>query len=124
MSIKIDSLDVMKAEQDLQDRTRMQDVYKDITVIIDQISKLPVFPSLVWVWTWDVCLSTLENFRDDEDYVVSMTNEEVWELFWRDADKNGFSLEYGTETLNDHISDWLLDVDVVKENDGDEDEDE
>jgi len=124
MSIKIESLDVLKAEQDLQDRTRMQDVYKDITVIIDQISKLPVFPSLVWVWTWDVCLSTLENFRDDEDYVVSMTNEEVWELFWRDADKNGFSLDYGTETLNDHISDWLLEVDAVKENEGDEDEDE
>lgn len=124
MSVKIDSLDVMKAEQDLQDKTRMQDVYKDITVIIDQISKLPVFPSLVWVWTWDVCLSTLENFRDDEDYVVSMTNEEVWELFWRDADKNGFSLEYGTETLNDHISDWLLDVDAVTTNEGDEDEDE
>ena len=52
-----------------------------------------------------------------------MTNEEVWELFWRDADKNGFTLEYGTEALNDHISDWLIDVEAVKEKE-DEDEDD
>jgi hypothetical protein len=110
-------------EIDLQDKVRMQDVYKDLTEIIDKISKLPVFPSLVWTWTWDVCVSALENFRSDEDYVVSMTNEEVWELFWRDADKNGFTLEYGTEALNDHISDWLIDVEAVKEKE-DEDEDD
>jgi len=109
---------------DLQEQTRMQDVYKDINVIIDKIGKLPVFPSLVWVWTWDVTKSMLNNFRDDEEYKVNMTDEEVWKLFWEQADSNGFTLEYGTETLDDHISDWLMDIDAIEYNEEDEDEDE
>lgn len=109
---------------DLQEQTRMEDVYKDINVIIDKIGKLPVFPPLVWVWTWDVTNSMLNNFRDDEDYKVNMTDEEVWKLFWEQADSNGFTLEYGTETLDDHISDWLMDIDAIEYNEEDEDEDE
>ena len=42
---------------DLQEQTRMEDVYKDISFIIDKIGQLGVFPPLVWVWTWDVAKS-------------------------------------------------------------------
>jgi hypothetical protein len=66
----------------------------------------------------------LNNFRDDEEYKVNMTDEEVWKLFWEQADSNGFTLEYGTETLDDHISDWLMDIDAIEYNEEEEDEDE
>jgi argonaute-like protein implicated in RNA metabolism and viral defense len=102
----------------------MKDVYKDITEIIDRISELPVFPSLVWVWTWDVTRSMIENFRSDPDYSVMMDDEEIWELFWRDVDKNAFTLEYGVETLDEQISDWLFEIEAVEDYEELEDEDE
>jgi hypothetical protein len=109
---------------DLQEKTRMLDTYSKIESITEQIGELDVFPPLVWVWTWDVTKSMIENFRSDPDYSVMMDDEEIWELFWRDADKNGFSLEYGTETLDEHISDWLFDIEAVEMYEELEDEDE
>lgn len=111
---------------DLQDKTRMEDIHRDIDNIIDQISNLPVFPPLVWVWTWDVVKDTWQGFMDgtDEGYAVTMDLDEVWELFWTQADKNGFTLEYGTEDLYESIRDWMFDQDIVEEAVEDEDEDE
>ena len=111
-------------DKDLLERTRMQDSYVRIENIVDQIGNLGVFPPLVWVWTWDVAKSMLSNFRDDEDYKVNMTDEEVWKLFWEQADENGFTLEYGVEDLDEHISDWLTKVGAVESNEEDEDEDD
>ena len=53
-----------------------------------------------------------------------MTQEEVWKLFWEQADENGFTLEYGVEDLDEHISDWLIKVGAVETNEEDEDEDD
>ena len=105
---------------DLQEETRMKDTYTEIESIIDKIGELSVFPSLVWVYVWDVVRDMLETFREDEDYIVPMSNEEVWQLFWDQADKNGFTLEYGTEQLSEHVSDWLFKIDAVGTNDEDE----
>jgi hypothetical protein len=112
----IESLDVLKAEQDLQDRTRMQDIYRDINLIIDKIGELQVFPSLVWVWTWDIARDLYRNIRagSEEEYCVTMEEEEVWQLFWDQADKNGFTLEYGTEDLDEHIRDWMIDQSIIE----------
>ena len=127
MSVKIESLDVLKAEQDLQDKTRMQDIYRDINLIIDKIGELQVFPSLVWVWTWDIARDLYRNIQagSEEEYCVTMEEEEVWQLFWTQADKNGFTLEYGTEDLDEHIRDWMIDesiIELVEKDDEDEDE--
>jgi hypothetical protein len=124
----IESLDVLKAEQDLQDRTRMQDIYRDINLIIDKIGELQVFPSLVWVWTWDIVRDLYRNIQagSEEEYCVTMEEEEVWQLFWEQADKNGFTLEYGTEDLDEHIRDWMIDQSIIElvQEEEDEDEDE
>jgi hypothetical protein len=124
----IESLDVLKAEQDLQDRTRMQDIYRDINLIIDKIGELQVFPSLVWVWTWDIARDLYRNIQagSEEEYCVTMEEEEVWQLFWEQADKNGFTLEYGTEDLDEHIRDWMIDQSIIElvQEEEDEDEDE
>ena len=130
MSIKIDSLDVMKAEQDLQEKTRMLDTYTEIEDIIERITKLNVFPPLVWVWTWDIARDLYTTIQEgqEEEYCVTEDIEDVWLMFWEDADKNGFSLEYGAEDLYDGIRDWMFDrgiIEEVPEEDEDkEDEDE
>ena len=103
----------MSNELDLQDKTRMLDVYKDLESIIDQISKLPVFPPLVWVWTWDVAKTTLRDFGLDNEYQVNCTELELFEKFWKDADKNAFSLEYGSEDLYEAVRAWMIDSDIV-----------
>ncbi len=112
---------------DLQESTRMKDIYKDISLIIDKIGELQVFPPLVWVWTWDVAITILKDIREggDPDYCVTMDEEEMWERFFTQADKNGFSLEYGTEDLYEAVRDWMLDEGIIEEYDGEEaDEDE
>jgi hypothetical protein len=130
MSVKIDSLDVMKAEMDIQERTRMQDVYKDIEDIIAKITVLPIGMPLIWVYAWDVARDLHRSIQEgqEEEYCVSEDIEDVWEMFWEDSDKNGFTLEYGSEALYDHIRDWMIDRNIIdevpEEDEEEEDEDE
>jgi len=100
---------------DLQEQTRMNDTYVEINKIIDQIGNLRVFPPLVWVWTWDIVVDMHKNHQEgvDDEYVVKMPLEDVWALFWTQADKNGFTLEYGTDDLDEHIRDWMIDEDIL-----------
>jgi hypothetical protein len=104
-------------DQDIQDKTRMQDVYNDINLIIDKIGELKVFPPLVWVWTWDIVKDLWTDIMEggEEEYCVAMDLEDVWELFWTQADKNGFTLEYGTESLHEHVRDWMIDQTIIEE---------
>jgi hypothetical protein len=104
----------------------MQDVYRDIEDIIEKISKLPVGMPLVWVYVWDVVRDLYRDIQEgrEEEYCVTMDEEELWELFWTQADKNGFTLEYGTEDLYEAVRDWMVDQSVIEEYVEDEDEDE
>lgn len=113
-----------KTDMDLQGKTRMQDTFRDINIIIDKIGELRLFPPLVWVWTWDVAITILKDIREggDPDYNVTMDEEEMWELFFTQADKNGFTLEYGTEDLYEAVRDWMLDEGIIEEYDGEEEE--
>jgi hypothetical protein len=124
----IDSLDVMKAERDLQDRTRMLDTYNEIEDIIENISKLSVGLPLVWVYAWDVARDLYTSIQEgaEEEYCVTEDIEDVWEMFWTDADKNGFSLQYGAEDLHEAIRDWMIDRNIIDEvpEDDEEEEDE
>jgi hypothetical protein len=88
------------------------------------LENVSVFPSLVWLWTWDVTLSTFKDFQEDPEYKVNVeSTSDLWVKFWQDAEKNGFSLEYGTEDLYEAIRDWMIDADIVEEA-LDEDEDD
>ena len=46
---------------------------------------------------------------------MTMDEEEMWELFFTQADKNGFSLEYGTEDLYEAVRDWMIDEEIIEE---------
>lgn len=108
---------------DLQEKTRMQDVYRDIEDIIEKISNLPVGQPLVWVYVWDVARDLYRDIQEgsEEEYCVTVDEEELWELFWTQADKNGFSLEYGTEDLYEAVRDWMIDQSIIEEYIEDED---
>lgn len=103
-------------EQDLQDVTRMHDTHVALNSIIKDISNLNVFPPLVWVWAWDVLLSKLRYYAEDtEEYKVNeeFSEADIFTMFWQDADLNGFSLQYGSEQLEDDIFDWMLEKDIL-----------
>ena len=107
---------------DLQEATRRDDVYKDLNEIVDRITVLPVFPSLVWVWSFDVLRSIYENNRFEDlavnDYVdeavpVGITLKQIFDKFWEDADGIGLSMDLGDEIIDETIRDWMRDNDFL-----------
>jgi hypothetical protein len=115
------------AELDLQEATRRDDVYNQLNTIIGGLKEVPVFPVLVWLWSWDIVVDIYENhkFEDaaESDYDVipkDVTLKQIWDKFWVDADTNGFTLEYGTESLHEAIDDWMRENDflVILDDDG------
>lgn len=96
---------------------KMVKTHMKLNQIIDNISSLEVFPSLMWVWTWDSVKEKLNSFGPDsgEEYVVNkdLTEEDVFKLFWLDIDNTQFSLEYGSDQLDEAIFDWMLDKDII-----------
>jgi hypothetical protein len=118
-------LEALKADQDLQDQARMEDTYHRIQDIIDRISVLGVGQPLVWVYVWDVVQQLWTDIMEgqEEEYCTAMDLDEVWELFWLQADVNGFTLEYGTEDLYEAVREWMIDSEIIDEA-VDEDEDD
>jgi len=124
MTIKIDSLDVLKSQKqlDLQEATRRDDVFKDLNEIVDKITILPVFPSLVWVWTYDVLRNIYETSRYEDlavnDYVdeaipAGITLKQIFDKFWEDVDGIGLSMDLGDEIIEETIRDWMRDSDFL-----------
>lgn len=104
-------------ELDLQEKTRRDDTYVAINKLVADLNNLSVFPSLVWLYTWDVVKDQLDYYHDEsgEYYVTNdmFTEKEVWDMFWADADKNAFSLEYGAEGLHEAVFDWMTERNIL-----------
>lgn len=104
-------------EMDLLEETRRDDVYLRINEVIYKLQNLGVHPSLVWVYVWDIVKDKLDYYHPDsgEDYVINnkLTEKDVWDLFWTDAESKGFSLEYGTEQIHEEVFDWMLERDII-----------
>lgn len=118
----IESIDVLKAQSDLQEQTRRDDIYKELNEIVDKITTLPVFPSLLWVWTYDVLRNIYENSRYEDlavnDYVdeavpAGITLKQVFDKFWEDVDGIGLSMDLGDEIIEETIRDWMRDNDFL-----------
>ena len=107
---------------DLQEATRRDDVYNELNEIVDRATNLPVFPSLLWVWTYDVLRNIYENNQYDDlavnDYVVEalpsgITLKQIFNKFWEDVDSIGLSMELGDEVIEETIRDWMRDNDFL-----------
>jgi hypothetical protein len=104
----------------------MLDVYNQIEDIIEKISQMRVGQPLVWVYVWDVARDLYRDIQEgqDDEYCVTVDEEELWQLFWQQADKNGFTLEYGTEDLYEAVRGWMIDESIIEMIEEEEDEDE
>jgi len=117
--MKIESLDVLKAKQqlDLQEQTRRDDAYVQLNKLIDGLKEVNAFPPLVWLWVWDMVKDRLGMYSEEsgEDWITNtnLSEKDVFDLFWEDADENAFSLEYGLESLDEAIFDWMIDRDII-----------
>jgi hypothetical protein len=88
-------------------------LYEDMVDINNRISKLPVFPSLGWVWCFDIIKDIFDNNQEDNadvtDEVVpsGTTLQEIFEAFYRDIDTLGLEMDHGGEILEEVIRDWM-----------------
>ncbi len=107
---------------DLQEQTRRDDIYKDLNEIVDKITTLPIFPSLLWVWTFDVLRNIYENNKYEDlavnDYVdeavpAGITLKQIFDKFWEDVDGIGLSMDLGDEIIDETIRDWMRDNDFL-----------
>lgn len=118
------------AELDLQEQTRRDDVYNDLNKIVDQLTALPVFPSLMWVWTFDVLRNIFEDNQHGtewSDYIIAegTTLKDIFDKFWNDVDNLGLNMDLGGEIIEETIRDWMIDNYIlisVEEEDEDDDE--
>ena len=122
--VHIESLDVLKAKEqlDLQEATRRDDVYNQLNEIIDKLEKIPVFPSLMWVWSFDVIREIFENYQMKDlavnDYVdeavpEGITLKQIFDKFWEDVDGFGLSMDSGGDIIEEVIRDWMRENDFL-----------
>jgi len=103
---------------DLQEQTRRDDVYNDLNEIIDRLQDIPVFPSLLWVWTFDIIRDIHENYQGPQEYNDEMVPEgvtlkQIFDKFWDDVDTLGFTMDHGGEILEETIRDWMRENDFL-----------
>jgi len=103
-------------ELDLQDQTRRDDVFNELMEINIHLSELPVFPSLLWAWTFDIIKDIFDNNQyihlAENDYVdeavpEGITLKQIFDKFWNDVDTLGFTMDNGGEILEECIRDWM-----------------
>ena len=120
--MKIESLDVHKAQLDLQEATRRDDTFNDLMEINRHLSEMSVFPSLLWVWVFDVIKDIFDNNQyihlattdiADEAVPAGITLKQIFDKFWEDVDKLGLSMDHGDEIVDEVIRDWMRDNDFL-----------
>ena len=101
----------------IEESTRRDNNYVVINKLIDGLQELSVSPRLTWLYTWDIVKDKIDYYTPDsgESYVINpkLNEKNIWDMFWEDADRNGFSLEYGVEKLHDDVFDWMMYRDII-----------
>ena len=101
---------------DLQEAQRRDETYNDLNEIVDKLQEMPVFPSLLWVWTFDIIRDIFDNNQYDDlavnDYVdeavpSGVTLKQIFNKFWNDVDNMGLSMDSGGEIIEEVIRDWM-----------------
>jgi hypothetical protein len=99
---------------DLQDIARRDSEFVTMEKIVDSLRELDLFPSLSWVYVWDIIREKYESYSGDpegwEDVIVpaGTTLKDIWDKLFETADDNEFTLEYGLENLHEHVQDWMI----------------
>jgi hypothetical protein len=106
---------------DLLEQVRLDDTYDKLNDIYDRLNNLDVGPSLIWVYAWAIIKDNLDYFTDDSGESITrnpaLTDRDIFGMLWV---TEGFTLEYGTEQLSEEILDWMLDRNILIDNEMDE----
>ena len=109
-------------EIDLPEATRRNDTFNDLMEISNHLSEMSVFPSLLWVWAFDIMKDIFDNNQfihlAENDYVdeavpEGITLKQIFDKFWEDVDTLGFSMDHGGEILEEVIKDWMRENDFL-----------
>ena len=100
---------------DLQEQTRRDDAFNQLLDIVKQVSNLDLFPSLCWVWAFDVIKDIYDNTETGYDEAIrdGVTLKEIFDKFYEDSDSLGISMDLGGEILEETIRDWMRDNDFI-----------
>jgi hypothetical protein len=93
--------------------------FNQLNKLIEDLESIDLFPSLVWLWSWDIIVS----FKKNEDHAFETSLEDVWKRIWENIDKIDWSLTYGDEAIYEQIRDWLITEGFMTDLDSQEDED-
>lgn len=91
------------------DNIDLTKLYNDMLDINDRITKLPVFPTLGWVWTFDILRDIFDNADVGYDQAIAdgVTLKQIFDKFYEDIDKLGIDMDMGGEILEEVIRDWM-----------------
>ena len=114
----IESIDVLKAQSDLISIERRDRVYNDLNEVIDKLQKIDVFPSLLWVWAFDIIRDIHENNQEPQEYLdevvpEGVTLKQIFDKFWDDVDGLGIDMDHGGEIIEEVIRDWMRENDFL-----------
>jgi hypothetical protein len=107
---------------DLQEQTRRDDTFNDLMEINNHLSEMSVFPSLLWVWVFDVIKDIFDNNQyihlattdiADEAVPAGITLKQIFDKFWEDVDSLGLTMDHGGEIVEETIRDWMRDNDFL-----------
>lgn len=123
----------MIQEIDLPEATRRNDTFEELNELVDRLTNLSVFPSLMWLWAFDIIRDIYKNNAEygyDESIAEGVTLKQIFDKFWDDCDGLGLNMDMGGEIIEETIRDWMRENDFIVALDDDawldeeEDEDE
>ncbi len=109
-------------EIDLPEATRRNDVFTELGRIKVALDNISVFPSLLWVWVYDVMADIYQNeyydLLTEKDYVdeavpTGITLKQIFDQFWEDVDGLGLTMDSGGEIIEEVVRDWMRDNDFL-----------
>lgn len=110
---------------DLQESTRRDDTFEDLVDIKARLNKMTVFPSLLWVWVYDVLSDIYYNHQapaseyHEEVIAEGFTLKQIFDMLWVDVDKVGLNMDLGGEIIEETIYDWMRERNILVSLDND-----
>lgn len=103
-------------EVDLQEATRRNDTFNELNELVDRLTNLSVFPSLMWLWAFDIIRDIYKNNAEygyDEAIAEGVTLKQIFDQFWDDCGDLGLNMDMGGEIIEETIRDWMRENDFI-----------
>ena len=83
--------------------------------MITNLRSMNINAPLVWLWVWDSIVEIYnQNKQENDEYTIKedITLDKMFEDLWANPPAD-FTLEYGTDQLDEAILDWMIDNDYM-----------